>query len=313
MSEPSDAELAQLEGDFLLPKRNIFSRLGHIPNAGFAWLVVLPAIVGLAAFSIVPMVTGLWESLQEPGIGGGIGLLYYEEMINDPVFRIALRNNLFFAAVIVPVSLALGMFMAVLVNRRFRGRSLVRLAFFTPAMLPTVGAAAIWLFMYQPDFGVINALLETLGFQRLNLLGQPTTVLPALMVVMVWKEAGFFMLLYLAALQSIPEELNEAAELEGAGEWYRFRRVTFPLLMPMSLFTSIVAIANSFKHIDFLFIMTNGGPVNASNLLLYHIWEAGFVHRRPEYANAVTIVLVSILVLLAVVQIRALDRRIHYR
>jgi sn-glycerol 3-phosphate transport system permease protein len=180
-------------------------------------------------------------------------------------------------------------------------------------MLPLVGAAAIWVFMYQPDFGVINAVLEKFGFARLNLLGQPSTVLPALMVVMVWKEAGFFMLLYLAALQSIPEELNEAAVLEGAGEWYRFRRVTFPLLMPMTLFASIVALANSFKSVDMLFVMTNGGPADASRLLLYHIWDTAFVQRRPEYAAAVTTVLVSILVVLAVVQIRALDRRIHYR
>ncbi len=313
MAVPSDAGMAPPERDFLPPKRRLLPDLGRIPNPVFAWLVVLPAILGLAAFSIIPMASGLWRSLQDPGVGSGMGLFYYDQMINDSVFRIALKNNLIFAAITVPVSLALAMLMAILVNRQFRGRSLVRLALFTPAMLPTVGAAAIWLFMYQPDFGVINAVLESLGFQRLNLLGQPTTVLPALMVVMVWKEAGFFMLLYLAALQSIPEDLNEAATLEGAGEWYRFRRVTFPLLMPMSLFASIVAVANGFKHIDFLFIMTNGGPVNASNLLLYHIWESAFVHRRPEYAAAVTVVLVSILVVLAVVQIRALDRRIHYR
>ena len=313
MAVPSKAGTAPPEQEFLPPKRRLVPDLGRIPNPVFAWLVLLPAILGLAAFSIIPMASGLWRSLQDPGVGGGMGLIYYAQMINDPVFRIALKNNLIFAAITVPVSLALAMLMAVLVNRQFRGRSLVRLALFTPAMLPTVGAAAIWLFMYQPDFGVINAVLETLGFRRYNLLGQPTTVLPALMVVMVWKEAGFFMLLYLAAMQSIPEDLNEAAMLEGAGEWHRFRRITFPLLMPMTLFASIVAVANGFKHIDFLFIMTNGGPVNASNLMLYHIWESAFVHRRPEHAAAVTVVLVSLLVVLAVIQIRALDRRIHYR
>ena len=313
MAIPPSANRAPLELDFQPTERRLLSALRRIPNPVFAWLVLLPAILGLSAFSIVPMASGLWRSLHEPGLGGGIGLAQYEQMINDPVFRIALRNNVIFSAITVPVSLALAMLMAILVNRRFRGRGLVRLAFFTPAMLPVVGAAAIWLFMYQPDFGVINALLVGLGFPRLNLLGQPSTVLPALMVVMVWKESGFFMLLYLAALQSIPEDLNEAATLEGAGEFYRFRRITFPLLMPMSLFASIVAMANSVKHVDFLFIMTDGGPANASNLLLYHIWEAAFVQRRPEYAAAVTVVLVSILLVLAAVQIRALDSRIHYR
>jgi sn-glycerol 3-phosphate transport system permease protein len=224
-----------------------------------------------------------------------------------------LTNNIVFSLVTVPISLAVAMLMAVLVNRRFPGRSLVRLAFFTPAMLPLVGAASIWLFMYQPDFGVINMLLEQIGVPRQNLLGVPSTALPALMLVMIWKEAGFFMLLYLAALQSIPGELNEAAVIEGAGEWHRFRRITFPLLMPTTLFASIVAVADSFKHVDFLFVMTAGGPANASTLLLYYIWTTAFSQFRPGYAAAISTVLVSILIILAVVQIRAFDRRIHYR
>ncbi|WP_269933551.1 carbohydrate ABC transporter permease [Aminobacter sp. HY435] len=299
--------------EFRAPRQRLLSPLNRIPNSVFAWLILLPAILGLCAFSIVPMATGIWRSLQGTGVDAQLSLAQYEVMFNDPIFRTALANNLLFSIVTVPVSLGLAMMMAVLVNRRFRGRALVRLAFFTPAMLPVVGAASIWLFMYQPDFGVINMMLEKIGFARQNLLGQPSTVLPSLMVVMIWKEAGFFMLLYLAALQSIPGELNEAAVLEGASEWYRFRRITFPLLMPTTLFASIVAIANSFKHVDFLFVMTNGGPANASNLLLYHIWDTAFIQFRPAYAAAVSTFLVSILVFLAVVQIRALDRRIHYR
>lgn len=299
--------------EFRAPRERLLSPLARIPNPVFAWLIVLPAIIGLAAFSIVPMATGVWRSLQGTGVEGQISLAQYEVMIADPIFQRALTNNLLFSLVTVPVSLGLAMLMAVLVNRRFAGRALVRLAFFTPAMLPVVGAASIWLFMYQPDFGVINTLLEMVGLAKQNLLGQPGTVLPSLMVVMIWKEAGFFMLLYLAALQSIPGELNEAAVLEGAGEWYRFRRVTFPLLMPTTLFASIVAVANSFKHVDFLFVMTNGGPANASNLLLYHIWDTAFIQFRPAYAAAVSTFLVSVLVILAVVQIRAMDSRIHYR
>lgn len=302
-----------MDAEFRPPRRRLLSGLGRIPNPVFAWLIVLPAIAGLAAFSIVPMAIGVWRSMQGARNSGFVGLAQYSAMFNDPVFQIALKNNLIFTVVTFPVSLALAMLMAVLVNRRFRGRGLVRLAFFTPAMLPVVGAAAIWLFMFQPDFGVLNMLMEKFGLPRLNLLGQPATSLPAVMIVEIWKEAGFFMLLYLAALQSIPEELNEAAALEGAGEWYKFRRITFPLLMPTTLFASIVALANSFKHVDFLFVMTAGGPAHSSTLLLYHIWDAAFIQRRPEYAAAVTTVLVSILVLLAIVQIRALDRRIHYR
>lgn len=288
-------------------------RLRRVSDPVFALSLIMPAMIGLLVFSVVPMGTAAWNSLQEPGLEPSIGLAWYERMLDDPVFLRALRNNLVFSLVTVPVSLALAMLFAVLVDRGIRARGFLRLAFFTPAMLPVVAAAAIWLAFYQPNFGLINVIAETIGLPRFNFLGQPDTVLPALMVVMIWKEAGFFMLFYLAGLQTIAPELREASRIEGAGRWYHFRRVTFPLLMPTTLFTSIVAIANSFKQVDFIFVMTQGGPNNASNLLLYYIWQVAFPQRQAEYAAAIVIVLVAIMMVLAVAQIRLLDRRIHYR
>jgi sn-glycerol 3-phosphate transport system permease protein len=294
-------------------KRSLLSSLRRVPNSVFAWLLILPAMVILLGFSILPMITTVWTSLQEPGIADSIGPANYERMINDTVFLQSLRNNLAFSLVTVPISLAIAMLMAVLVNREIRARGFLRMAFFTPAMLPVIAAAAIFLAFYQPNFGLINVIAQSIGIPRQNWLGDPATVLPALMVVMIWKEAGFFMLFYLAGLQTISPELNEASELEGTGRWTHFRRVTFPLLMPTTLFTSIVGVANSFKQVDFIFVMTQGGPNNASNLLLYNIYLQAFPNRNPEFAAAMTVVLVSILVILAVIQIRMFDRRIHYR
>jgi len=287
--------------------------LRRIPDPLFALLLITPAMAGLLLFSVVPMATALWSSVQEPGLEPSIGFAWYERMLQDRVLLQALRNNLIFSLVTVPVSLALAILFAVLVDRGIRARGFLRLAFFTPAMLPVVAAAAIWLALYQPNFGLINALLEAAGLERVNFLGQRETVLPALMVVMIWKEAGFFMLFYLAGLQTIPPELREASRIEGASGWYHFRRVTLPLLMPTTLFTSIVAIANSFKQVDFIFVMTQGGPNNASNLLLYYIWQVAFPQRQPDYAAAIVVALVAIMIVLAVAQIRLLDRRIHYR
>ncbi|QBI21897.1 sugar ABC transporter permease [Egibacter rhizosphaerae] len=285
----------------------------RIPNGMFAWLLITPAMIILLGFSVLPMITTIWTSLQEPGIGASIGPANYERMVGDGVFLQSLRNNLVFSLVTVPISLAIAMLMAVLVDREIRARGFLRMAFFTPAMLPVVAAAAIWLAFYQPNFGLINAIAQGLGLPGQNWLGNPTTVLPALMVVMVWKEAGFFMLFYLAGLQTISPELNEASKLEGTGRWTHFRRITFPLLLPTTLFTSIVGVANSFKQIDFIFVMTQGGPNNASNLLLYNIYLQAFPNRNPEFAAAMTAVLVLILVVLAVIQIRMFDKRIHYR
>ena len=300
-------------GEPIPPRQSPLSFLRRIPDGVFAHGILFPAMLGLTVFSIVPMGMAVWSSLQEPGLGDSIGLARYEQMLSDPVFRKALFNNLLFSAVTVPVSLALAMLFAVLVDRGLRGRSFLRLAFFTPAILPVVSAAAIWLAFYQPNFGLINVIAEAWGLPKQNWLGQPETALPALMLLMIWKEAGFFMLFYLAGLQMISPDMREASQLEGAGPWYHFRRVTFPLLMPTTLFTSIVGVANSFKQVDFVFVMTQGGPNNASNLLLYYIWQAAFPQRQPEYASAMVLVLVAIMMILAVLQIRLLDRRIHYR
>jgi sn-glycerol 3-phosphate transport system permease protein len=300
-------------GSFARPRRGPLSPLRRIPNPAFAWLLMLPALIFLVGFTVYPALTAVWNSLQEPGIDGGVGPAYYEQMLGDAAFRRSLTNNLIFSFVTVPASLAIAMLMAVLVNRKLRGRSLIRLAYFTPAMLPIVAAAAIWLFFYQPNFGVINTIARALGFEGQNWLGSSGTVLPAVIVMMIWHQAGFFMLFYLAGLQLIPPELDEASMLEGSGKWYHFRRVTFPLLMPTTLFASIVGLANSFKQVDFIFVMTQGGPNNASNLLLYYIWQTTFPQRRPGYAAAITVVLVLILIILALIQIRLFERRIHYR
>lgn len=307
------AETAAPGGATAPGQRSFLSPLRRIPDPMFAWLLIIPAMVILLGFSVVPMITTVWTSLQEPGIEASIGPANYERMVSDGVFLQSLRNNLVFSMLTVPISLAIAMLMAVLVNREIRARGFLRMAFFTPAMLPVIAAAAIWLAFYQPNFGLINVIAESVGLQGQNWLGNPSTVLPALMVVMIWKEAGFFMLFYLAGLQTISPELNEASTLEGTGRWTHFRRVTFPLLMPTTLFTSIVGVANSFKQVDFIFVMTQGGPNNASNLLLYNIYLQAFPNRNPEFAAAMTVVLVTILVVLAVIQIRMFDRRIHYR
>jgi sn-glycerol 3-phosphate transport system permease protein len=209
--------------------------------------------------------------------------------------------------------MALAILMAVWVNNKLRGKAFVRLAYFTPTILPMVAVASIWLFFYSPGIGPIDQLLNAVGIPTRNWLGNPDTVLPALMVMMIWKQAGFFMIFYLAGLQNMSPELEEASTLEGASRWYHFRRVTFPLLMPTTLFVFVVAVTDAFKLIDHLFIMTGGGPNNASNLLLYYIYDTAFSFFDPQYAGALTMALVVILGLAAIIQFTVLERRVHYR
>ena len=202
--------------------------------------------------------------------------------------------------------------MALWVNGRLPGRGFLRMAFFTPTILPMIAVANIWLFFYTPQYGLLEQITGP-GLREPQLARQPDTALAALIVVAIWKEAGFFMIFYLAALQSIPPNLAEAAAIEGASRWYFFRRVTFPLLMPTTLFVLVNAVINAFRMVDHIVVMTRGGPDNATELLLFYIYEIGFSFWDTAYAAALTMVLLAILGAVALAQFWFIGRRVHYQ
>ncbi len=281
-----------------------------------AWLLLLPALVLLATFTHYPILASFVNSLfgsDRSGIGPFVGTANYLYMLDDPVFWQVLQNNLIFALTTVPLSIGLALLMAVLVDGKLRGRGFLRLAYFTPTVLPMIAVANIWLFFYTPGYGLLDQFRGLFGLGSHNWLGDPSTVMGCMIVMVVWKEAGFFMIFYLAALQNIPPELKEAANVEGASRWYFFRRITFPLLMPTTLFISINAVINSFKLVDQLVIMTKGGPNNASSLLLYYIYEVAFSYWDTAYASTLTVTLIVLLAAIALTKFVYLDRRIHYQ
>jgi len=289
------------------------SNMRHI----YGWLLLTPAAILLIAFTHYPMVVTVFDSLFSKGTtvrpSHFVGMENYETLIDDPIFWKVLTNNAWFAIGTIPTSIVLAIIMALFVNRAIPGRSLVRMAYFTPTILPMIAVANIWLFFYTPDIGLIDQVAGWFGIAGHNWLGDPATVLPALMIMTIWKESGFFMIFYLAALQNISPELEEAARLEGSTRWYYFRRVLFPLLMPTTLFVLINAILNSFKLVDHLFVLTKGGPNNASNLLLYYIFESAFSYFDTNYAATLTVILLGLLAVMALMQFYVLDKRVHYR
>jgi sn-glycerol 3-phosphate transport system permease protein len=283
----------------------------------YAWLLLAPAMALLALFTHYPTAATAWQSFHSTPKGARpavfVGLDNYRQLVEDPVFWQALSNNFWFAFYTIPASIALALLMATWVNGRIAGRGLLRLAYFTPTILPMIAVANIWMFFYTPEYGLLEQVLGAFGAPSHNWLGSKSTALPALMVVTVWKEAGFFMIFYLAALQSISPNLAEAAAIEGASRWYFFRRVTLPLLMPTTLFVLVNAVINAFRMVDHVVVMTRGGPDNATELLLYYIYEIGFRFWDSAYAAALTMVLLAILGLLALAQFAFLERRVHYR
>ena len=279
--------------------------------------MLLPALVLLVAFTHWPAVSTLVDSFFSTPKGGRaavwVGPENYRAMAADPVFWKAVRNNLWFAGATIPCSIGLALLMALWVNERIRGRAFLRMAYFTPTVLPMIAVANIWLFFYTPQYGLLEQITGALGLPSHNWLGSPSTALGAVTVVAIWKESGFFMIFYLAALQTLNPSLHEAAAIEGASRWYFFRRVQWPLLMPTTLFVLVNAFINAFRMVDHLFVLTRGGPDNASTLLLYYLYEVGFSYWDTAYASAITVVLVVVLVSIALFQFFVFDKRVHYK
>ena len=283
----------------------------------YGWLLLLPAAALLALFTHYPVVATLWHSFLSTPKGARpavwVGLDNYRQLTDDPIFWQALVNNLWFAVGTIPASIALALLMAVWVNGRIQGRGFLRLAYFTPTVLPMIAVANIWLFFYTPEYGLLEKALAVFGAGTHNWLGSKSTALACLMVVTVWKEAGFFMIFYLAALQTMSPHLAEAAAIEGASRGYFFRRVTLPLLMPTTLFVLVNAVINAFRLVDHVVVMTRGGPDNATALLLYYVYAIGFRFWDSAYAAALTMVLLALLGAAALAQFWFLERRIHYQ
>lgn len=282
-----------------------------------AWLLLLPAMVLLVTFTHWPAVATLIDSFFSTPRGTRpavwVGAENYAVMVDDPVFWQAVRNNLWFAVATIPTSIGLALLMALWVNERMAGRTWLRMAYFTPTVLPMIAVANIWLFFYTPQYGLLEQVTGALGLPSHNWLGSPSTALGAVTLVAVWKEAGFFMIFYLAALQTLNPSLKEAAAIEGASRWYFFRRVQWPLLMPTTLFVLVNAVINAFRLVDHIFILTRGGPDNATSLLLYHLYEVGFKFWDTAYAAAITVVLVVVLAGVALFQFFVLDKKVHYQ
>ncbi len=283
----------------------------------YGWLLLSPALIMLTAFAFYPTIATVWTSLFSRGTrkrpSEFVGLENYRSLFEDPTFWLVVENNLWYAGVTIPASIIIALVMALWANGKIPARSFVRSAYFTPTVLPMIAAGNLWLFFYTPGFGVLDQIGGLFGLPSVNWLGQPDTALWAVCAVTVWKEAGFFMIFYLAALQTIPPDLKEAADIEGASRWTYTWRVVLPLLMPTTLFVLVNAMINSVKLIDHLFILTKGGPSDASMLLLYYIWENAFAFFDAPIAAATTILVLIVLSLVAAVQFRFIDRRTHYR
>lgn len=283
--------------------------------AGLAYLAPAALLMGLFTYypAAVTVLHSVFSTAKSNRPAKFIGLDNYGYMFDDPIFWKSMYNNIWFAIGTIPTSIGIALVMALWVNKKIAGRPFLRMAYFTPTILPMVAVANIWIYLYAPQIGPFSMVASALGFDNLNFLGNQATALPAMIVVGIWKEAGFFMIFYLAALQNIPPNLADAAAIEGASRWYFFRRVVFPLILPTTMFILINAVVNAFRMVDQVIVMTQGGPDNATALLLYYIYQTSFYYWDTSYAAALSVVLLVILAVLAFVQFGIMEKRVHYR
>jgi len=267
------------------------------------YLLILPTFVFVALFTIWPMLLASYQSLflQRLNIARFrtptfIGAQNYIDLFGDDRFHQVMVNTLLYVLGTVPLSVVLGFLFALLVNRALRGIGLARLFFFYPTILPLVSAATIWMFFFTPDYGIFNTALRAIGYSGpQNWTSNPNLALISVMIVTVWKNAGYYMIFYLAGLQGLPQDVFEAAALDGASGWQMLWRITFPLLRRTTLFVTTIAFISAFQTVDHIFVLTQGGPAGARSVLLYYLWEMRFEFLNVGAASALTVVLILVL------------------
>ena len=281
-----------------------------------AWLLVAPSLVFMLIFTVYPVFRSIYLSLTRYRLGMQkpefIGLENYINLMGSSLFWKVMGNTLFFALITIIPSMVMGLFLATLVNRKSRMTGFARTAYFYPVIMPMIAIASIWMFIYMAKNGLFDQMLASLGFEPMNVLSSKTTVLPAMAVMYVWKEAGYLMVFFLSGIQSISDEVNEAARIDGANSWTIFRKITLPLLAPTFLFVSTIALTNSFKLVDHVVIMTEGAPNNASTLLLYYIYQQGFTNFNYGLSSALTTVMLVLLMIVALPRFLSQDKKVHY-
>lgn len=281
------------------------------------YLLIFPTAVFVALFTAWPVILSVYQSffLQRMNIARFreptfIGLGNYINLFTDPYFIQVIKNTLVYVLGTVPVSILLGFLFAMLVNRKVRGIGFFRLAFFHPMVLPMVSAATIWLFLFTPDYGLFNSALRLLGYTGPeNWTGNPNLAILSVIIVAIWKNSGYYMVFYLAGLQNLPEDVYEAAALDGANGWQTLWKITFPLLRRITLFITTVAFIDSFRTVDHIFVLTSGGPSRASTTLLFDLWLERFEYQDIGSAAAITVIFVVVLMIFTVTNFITSERK----
>ena len=285
------------------------------------YLFILPAFISLAVWWLYPLAYSVYLGFTEWDFMSPqkkwVGLENYAKILTHREFRRVLWNTAYFSVGTVALGLLGGLILALLLNRKLRGLPIYRAMMFSPWITPTVAAALVWLWIYNRDMGVFNAILSLFSVGRIDWIGSGQGLfrmwaMPSVIIFSVWKTVGYNMVYFLAGLTTIPTELYEAAEIDGAGSWAKFRKVTWPLLSPMTFFLFVVSTIGTFNAFDQFRVLTRGGPGDATRTMVYYLYQNAFEFFDVGYGSAVAIVLFTLILLLTLLQFRASRSWVHY-
>jgi multiple sugar transport system permease protein len=281
----------------------------------WGWEFIAPAMLLITLFVIVPCFWGVGLSFtQFDGISSPkfVGAANYSRLKEDPLVWTSLINTALYVLLTLPTGLALSLAISLALHQKwFTGRSWMRAIYFLPNVTSLAAVAFVWEWLLNPEYGLINAGLRGLGLKALGWLSDPALAMPTVAGVSVWQGLGFSILIYLAGLRSIPEEVHEAAKIDGAGSWQTFRFVTWPMLTPTTMFLTIMGVIGGFQVFQSVYIMTGGGPLDRTRVYLFYLWQTAFQNLDFGYASAMAVLLFGIVMTLTLLQRRYYNRRLQ--
>jgi multiple sugar transport system permease protein len=279
------------------------------------WAFVAPAVILIGLFGIAPIIWSGVISFQANDLTSpphGVGFANYKALAKDPAFRTSIKHTVIYTALFVPISVAGAMAIAVALNRRIRGIRFYRLAVFIPVVTSTVATGIVFLWLLDPTFGLVNWILDGVGLPQQKFLQDPNQALYCIVAMTVWSWLGFDVIIYLAALQGIPRDLLEAAEIDGASKWSSFRTIVVPLLGPATLFLTVWSTINALQLFDEIYVTTRGGPLSSTTVIVYYLYQQAFQFFNGGYGAAIAYVLFIAILIVTVIQLWVGNRRVHY-
>lgn len=287
------------------PVRRRRSKL-RLRNTLIGWSFILPNFLGFGLLTLIPIVVLFYMSFTNWNVFGTanwVGLDNFERLLGDGSFRISVLNTLYYSALHIPLTIAVSLGLALLLNNKLRGVAFFRTAAFFPYITSIVAIAVVWNLLFSPEYGPINEFLRFVGVQNPpGWLTSPEWAMPAVVIVGTWRDMGYYMILFLAGLQTVPRELHEAARVDGASVWQRFVNVTLPCLRPTMFFVTVMLTINSFKIFDLILVMTDGGPGQSTLVMSQFIYRKGFEESQFGYASAAAVALFFMCIIVTIVQ-----------